>query len=127
VASSQAGHGTAQVPAQWARPADGQQQRSEMMERQARRSGAVMGFDTHMVARSRACSTRPTHPTITNETSPHYAEALGATLMVSTIAEFHAGTFSKSARNANTSATGRRIVTVFSNDAMVAFVEAERS
>jgi hypothetical protein len=47
-----------------------------MMEQQARRSGAVMGFDTHMVARSRACSTRPTHPTITNETSPHYAEAL---------------------------------------------------
>jgi hypothetical protein len=38
----------------------------------------VMGFDTHMIAGSRACSTstRPTHPTITNETSPHYAEAL---------------------------------------------------
>ena len=37
-----------------------------------------MGFDTHMVAGSRACSTStpPTHPTITNETSPHYAEAL---------------------------------------------------
>jgi hypothetical protein len=47
-----------------------------MMKQQARRSGAVMGFDTHMVARSRACSTRLTHPTITNKTSPHYAEAL---------------------------------------------------
>jgi hypothetical protein len=48
------------------------------MQRQARRSGLVMGFDTHMIAGSRACSTstRPTHPTITNETSPHYAEAL---------------------------------------------------
>jgi ribosomal protein L37E len=31
-----------------------------------------------MIAGSRACSTstRPTHPTITNQTSPHYAEAL---------------------------------------------------
>jgi hypothetical protein len=51
-----------------------------MMERQARWSGLVMGFDNHMIAGSRACSTsttRPTHPTITNQTSPHYAEALG--------------------------------------------------
>jgi hypothetical protein len=38
-----------------------------------------MGFDTHMIAGSRACpsSTRLTHPTITNQTSPHFAEALG--------------------------------------------------
>ena len=45
----------------------------------ARRSGLVMGFDTHMIAGSRACppSTRLTHPTITNQTSPHYAGALG--------------------------------------------------
>jgi hypothetical protein len=52
-----------------------------MMKRQARRSGLVMGFDTHMIAGSRACSTstRPTHPTITNQTSPHYAEALATT------------------------------------------------
>ena len=49
-----------------------------MMSRQARRSGLVMGLDTHMIAGSRACSrpVRPTHPTITNQTSPHYAEAL---------------------------------------------------
>jgi hypothetical protein len=38
-----------------------------------------MGFDTHMIAGSRACSTstRLTHSTITNQTSPHFAEALG--------------------------------------------------
>jgi hypothetical protein len=38
-----------------------------------------MGFDTHMIAGSRACpsSTRLTHPTITNQTNPHFAEALG--------------------------------------------------
>jgi hypothetical protein len=49
-----------------------------MMSRQARRSGLVMGLDTHMIAGSRACSTstRPTNPTITNKTSPHYDEAL---------------------------------------------------
>jgi len=37
-----------------------------------------MGLDTHMIAGSRACSTstRLTHPTITNQTSPHFAEAL---------------------------------------------------
>jgi hypothetical protein len=37
-----------------------------------------MGLDTHMIAGSRACSTstRAIHPTITNQTSPHYAEAL---------------------------------------------------
>ena len=50
-----------------------------MMRGQARRSGLVMGLDTHMIAGSRACSTsiRLTHPTFTNETSPHFAEALG--------------------------------------------------
>lgn len=37
-----------------------------------------MGFDTHMIAGGRACSTstQPIHPTTTSETSPHYAEAL---------------------------------------------------
>jgi hypothetical protein len=37
-----------------------------------------MGFDTHMIAGSRACpsSTELTHPTITNQTSPHFAETL---------------------------------------------------
>jgi hypothetical protein len=46
--------------------------------RQARRSGLVMGSDTQMIAGSRVCSTsRPApHPTITNRSSPHYAEAL---------------------------------------------------
>jgi len=40
-----------------------------------------MGLDTHMIAgrRARSTSIRSTHPTITNETSPHYAEALTAT------------------------------------------------
>jgi hypothetical protein len=39
-----------------------------------------MGLDTHMIAGGRACftSTRITHPTVTNDTSPHFAEALGA-------------------------------------------------
>jgi hypothetical protein len=39
-----------------------------MMGGQARRSGLVMGFDTHMIAGGRACSasTRPTRPVITN-------------------------------------------------------------
>jgi hypothetical protein len=46
-----------------------------MMSRQARRSGLVMGLDTYMIAESRL---RPHHPTITNETSPHYAEALAS-------------------------------------------------
>jgi hypothetical protein len=37
-----------------------------------------MGFDTHMIAGSRACSTstRTTHPNIANQSSPDYAEAL---------------------------------------------------
>ena len=49
-----------------------------MMRRQARRSGLVMGLDTHMIAGSRACSTstRTTHPNITNQPNPHNAEAL---------------------------------------------------
>jgi hypothetical protein len=39
-----------------------------------------MGFGTHMIAGSPACSipARPTHPTITNRSSPHYAEAVSA-------------------------------------------------
>jgi hypothetical protein len=49
-----------------------------MIEGQARRSAMVMGFDIPMIAGSRAwfTSTRPIHPAITNETSPHHAEAL---------------------------------------------------
>jgi hypothetical protein len=49
-----------------------------MMKRQARWSGLVVGFVTHMIAGSRACSTfaQPIYPTTTSETSPHYAEAL---------------------------------------------------
>ena len=55
-----------------------------MMGRQARRSGLVMGFDTHMIAGSRACSTsaRLILPTITSQTSPHFAEALGVGVCV---------------------------------------------
>jgi hypothetical protein len=51
-----------------------------MMNGQAQRSGLVMGLDTHMIAGSRACSTstRLTHPTITNQTTPHFAGALTA-------------------------------------------------
>ena len=43
-----------------------------------------MGFDTHMIAGSRACSTstQPIRPTITSQTSPHYAEALGHHLVL---------------------------------------------
>jgi hypothetical protein len=50
-----------------------------MMKGQARASGLVMGFDTRMIAGVRACftSTQPITPTITSQTSPHYAEALG--------------------------------------------------
>jgi hypothetical protein len=49
------------------------------MGRQVRRSGLVMGFDTRMIAGGRACSTSTqlTHSTITNQMSPHLAEALG--------------------------------------------------
>jgi hypothetical protein len=37
-----------------------------------------MGFDIHMIAGSRAAlhSARPTQSNITNQTSPHYGEAL---------------------------------------------------
>jgi hypothetical protein len=50
-----------------------------MMGGQARRSGLVMGLDTHMIAGGRACAiaTRPTHPIITNHSSPHFDETLG--------------------------------------------------
>jgi hypothetical protein len=50
-----------------------------VMGRQVRRSGLVMGFDTRMIAGGRACSTSTqlTHSTITNQMSPHLAEALG--------------------------------------------------
>jgi hypothetical protein len=53
-----------------------------MMEGQARSSGLVMGFDDHMIAGNPACSTFSpgTHPNITSQTSPHYAEALDPTL-----------------------------------------------
>jgi len=45
-----------------------------MMKGQARRSGLVMGFDTHMIAGCRACSTPSpaTQPNITNRSNPHY-------------------------------------------------------
>jgi hypothetical protein len=51
-----------------------------MMKGQARRSGLVMGFDTHMIAGRRACSrpARPTQPNITNRSNPHYDETLTA-------------------------------------------------
>jgi len=49
-----------------------------MMKGQARRSGLVMGLDTHMIAGRRACSrpARPTQPNITNRSNPHYDETL---------------------------------------------------
>jgi len=49
------------------------------MKGQARRSGLVMGLDTHMIAGRRACSrpARPTQPNITNRSNPHYDETLG--------------------------------------------------
>jgi hypothetical protein len=48
------------------------------MGRQARRSGLVMGFDTQMIAGAvpAPSSTWSTHPTIANQTSPHFAETL---------------------------------------------------
>jgi hypothetical protein len=56
-----------------------------MMKGQARASGLVMGFDTRMIAGVRACftSTQPITPTITSQTSPHYAEALRSTWTIS--------------------------------------------
>jgi hypothetical protein len=52
-----------------------------MMQGQARRSGLVMGLDTHMIAGRRACSSSspPTQPNITNRSNPHYDEALAVT------------------------------------------------
>jgi hypothetical protein len=49
-----------------------------MMKGQARRSGLVMGFDTHMIAGRRACSSSSpaTQPNITNRSNPHYDETL---------------------------------------------------
>jgi hypothetical protein len=50
-----------------------------MMKRSGCHGGSVgHGFDTHMIAGNRACSTciRAAHPTITNQTSRHYAETL---------------------------------------------------
>jgi hypothetical protein len=44
----------------------------------------------------------------------------GDVFVVSSIASFHVGTFSKSARNAKTASAGLSIVTVFSNVPMVA-------
>jgi dihydrofolate reductase len=46
-----------------------------------------MGLDTHMIAGCRACSTsaRPTHPTITNRSSPHLAEALHRRLLTTPV------------------------------------------
>jgi hypothetical protein len=51
-----------------------------MMKGQARRSGLVMGFDTHMIAGRRACSSSsPAHAAnITNRSNPHYDETLSA-------------------------------------------------
>ena len=43
----------------------------------------------------------------------------GEVFVVDSIAWFHLGTFSKSARNTKTSSTGLRIVTVFSNSMFV--------
>ena len=75
-----------------------------MMGRQARRSGLVMGFDTHMIAGGRACPTSipPTHPTITSQTSPHFPrpwvaeKSLAASRMLSpvrvSVAAFQAAT-----------------------------------
>jgi len=47
-----------------------------MMKGQARRSGLVMGFDTHMIAGA-VPALRPAQPNITNRSNPHYDETLG--------------------------------------------------
>jgi hypothetical protein len=49
-----------------------------MMKGQARRSGLVMGFDTHMIAGAVPAlrPARPTQPNITNRSNPHYDETL---------------------------------------------------
>jgi len=50
-----------------------------MMKGQARWSGLVMGFDTHMIAGAVPAlrPARPTQPNITNRSNPHYDETLG--------------------------------------------------
>ena len=49
-----------------------------MMKGQTRRSGLVMGFDTHMIAGAVPAlrPARPTQPNITNRSNPHYDETL---------------------------------------------------
>ena len=49
-----------------------------MMKGQARWSGLVMGFDTHMIAGAVPAlrPARPTQPNITNRSNPHYDETL---------------------------------------------------
>jgi hypothetical protein len=49
-----------------------------MMKGQARRSGLVMGFDTHMIAGAVPAlgPARPTQSNITNRSNPHYDETL---------------------------------------------------
>ena len=53
-----------------------------MMKGQARPSGLVMGFDTHMIAGAVPAlrPARPTQPNITNRSNPHYDETLHLTL-----------------------------------------------
>src|SRR5829696_2933439 len=53
-----------------------------MMKGQARRSGLVMGFDTHMIAGAVPAlrPARPTQPNITNRSNPHYDETLTFTV-----------------------------------------------
>jgi hypothetical protein len=49
-----------------------------MMKGQTRRSGLVMGFDTHMIAGAVPAlrPARPTQPNITNRSNPHYDETM---------------------------------------------------
>jgi hypothetical protein len=57
-----------------------------MMKGQARRSGLVMGFDTHMIAGAVPAlrPAQPTQPNITNRSNPHYDETLGDRLAIRT-------------------------------------------
>jgi len=52
-----------------------------MMKGQARWSGLVMGFDTHMIAGAVPAlrPAQPTQPNITNRSNPHYDETLTRT------------------------------------------------
>ena len=54
------------------------------MKGQARWSGLVMGFDTHMIAGAVPAlrPARPTQPNITNRSNPHYDETLGGSAVV---------------------------------------------